>query len=68
MDFNDNEFNEFNEIMRESEELSKIDISTFPLMDQVRIALAFQDYIKTIKPIYAKNLSKKPGSTFLFKM
>lgn len=43
MDFNENEFNE---IMRESEELSKIDISTFPLMDQIRIDLAFQDYIK----------------------
>lgn len=62
------DFTDFDRLMKESDDLSKIDISTFPIMDQMRIALAFQEYIETIKPIYAKNLAKEPGSTFLFKM
>lgn len=61
-------FSEFDQIMKEGEEISKIDLSTFPMIDQLRIFLAYKDYIETIKPIYAKNLSKEPGSTFLFKM
>lgn len=65
MSFN---FTDFDRLTKEAEDLSKIDISTFPILDQMRIALAFQDYVETIKPIYAKNLAKEPGSTFLFKM
>ncbi len=61
-------FLEFDQFVKEAEEMSKIDISTFPIMDQMRIALAYQEYIETVKPIYAKNLAKEPGSTFLFKM